>query len=73
MKYKVIDQWRPRQTSLCVLYLDNPKVVTTSDEDYHNFRIDGTIYKPVPMSHGNGKCIAIEGEGNFIGKEVEFI
>ena len=73
MKYKVTEQWRPRQSDLCILYLDNPKIVTTPDDDYRNFLIEGVIYKPIPMSHGNGKVIAINGEGNFVGKEVEFI
>ena len=73
MKHIVIEQWRPRQDDLCVLYLDRAKTVTSARDDYRYYRIAGTIYKPVPMSHANGTCIAIKGEGNFVGKEVEFI
>lgn len=65
----VKEQWGV-QDDLIVLYLDE---VIPRYKHYHSYRIDGIIYKPVPMSHGNGKCIAIRGEGNFVGKEVEFI
>lgn len=73
MKHTVIEQWRPQQNDICILYLDKAKVVTSADDDYRKYRIGGIIYKPVSMSHGNGKCIAIKGTGNFVGKEVEFI
>ena len=73
MKYKVTGQWRPNGNKLCVLYLDNAKLLTSASDDYRFYRIDGMIYKPIPMSHANGKCIAINGEGNFVGKEVEFV
>lgn len=73
MTYTVIEQWRPQQNDLCVLYLDKAKVVDSANDDYRNFRIGGITYEPVPMSHTNGKCIAIKGEGNFVGKHVEFV
>ena len=65
----VIGQWAVRQ-ELLVLYLDKeiPRY-----ESYRNYRIDGVIYKPIPMSHTNRKCIAIQAEGNFVGKEVELM
>jgi len=40
---------------------------------YRNFLIDGKIYKPIPMSHAGNKCIAVQGEGDFVGKEVELV
>ena len=66
---KVVGQWVVRE-NLLILYLDEeiPRY-----ESYHSYRIDGIIYKPVSMSHTNGKCIAIKAEGSFIGKEVEFV
>ena len=74
---KVIDVWRPLQNKICILYLDEK----TPLKPYLNYRIEGNIYKPVPMSfHRNSSniqvqenCIAIEAEGNFVGKEVEFV
>lgn len=71
MPYKVIEQWSFNEVK--VLLLDRAKTVTSARDDYRYCRIGGLVYKPVPMSHGNGLCIAIKGEGNFIGKEVEFI
>ena len=73
MKYTVINQWRPRKDDLCILYLGREKIVASASDDFRNYRIDGVVYKPVSMSHWNGRVIAIKGEGNFIGKEVEFI
>lgn len=73
MKYKVVSQWRPLQNELCVLYLDKAKTVTSTQDDYRYYQIDGMIYSPVSMSHTNGKCIAIKGTGDFVGKEVEFV
>ena len=73
MKYKITEQWRPNEDELCVLWLDNAKLITSAEDDYRFYRIDGVIYKPVPMSHANGKCIAIKSTGDFVGKEVEFI
>lgn len=66
---KVVDEWRPLKNELHVLYLDEK----TPLKPYWNYRIDGKIYKPIPMSNTNGTCIALEGEGDFIGKEVEFV
>lgn len=37
------------------------------------YRIDGKVYTPIPMSQTNGKCIALRAQGDFIGKEVEFV
>jgi len=53
--------------------LDRAKAVTSACDDYRYCRIGGKVYKPVPMSHGNGKCVAVKAEGNLAGKEVEFI
>ena len=66
---KVIEQWAMSH-NLLVLYLNEeiPRY-----KPYRNYYIDGVIYEPVPMSHTNGKCIAIEAEGNFVGKEVELV
>lgn len=66
---KVVEQWVVRD-ELCVLYLD---VEIPHYKSYRFYLIGGKIYKPVSMSHAIGKCIAINGKGNFIGKEVEFV
>ena len=42
-------------------------------EPYRFYRIDGKVYTPIPMSQTNGKCIALRAQGDFIGKEVEFV
>lgn len=73
MSFVIVEQWRPNNDELCVLYLNEAKAVTSPINDYRNYRIDGTIYKPIPMSHSEGKCIAIRGNGDFVGKTVEFI
>ena len=66
---KNVRQWNLRD-DLFVLYLDKP---LPKYEPYRNYRINGVIYKPISMSHTGGECIAIQGKGNFVGKEVEFI
>ena len=71
MTHKVIEQWI--FNGIYVLMLDNKKVVSSSKDDYRSYRIDGVVYKPVPMSHPSDNFIAIKGTGNFVGKEVEFI
>ncbi len=71
MAHKIIEQWH--FNGISVLRLDKEKIVRNASEDYRLYRIDGVIYKPVMMSHTDGKCIAIKAEGNFIGKEVEFL
>ena len=71
MKYKVIEQWNFNEVK--VLLLDRVKTVTSARDDYRYCQIGGVVYKPVPMLHGNGKCVAVKAEGDFVGKEVEFI
>jgi len=66
---KVISEWRPLKDELCILYLDGK----APSKPYHNYRIEGNIYKPVPMSNTDGTCIAIKCTGSFLDKEVEFI
>ena len=66
---KVIEQWQVCH-NLLALYLDGE---IPHYKPYRNYRIEGAIYEPVSMSRTNGKCIAIKAEGNFVGKEVEFI
>lgn len=73
MKFKVVKQWRPNNDKLCILYLSEAKTVTSSSDDYQFCRIDDVIYKPIPMSHVGGKCIAVREAGDFVGKTVEFI
>ena len=72
MKYRVIDEWRLPH-GIYILYLDNAKIVTSADNDYRNYRIDGVLYKPISMSNLDGRFIAVEGTSSFIGKEVEFV
>ncbi len=66
---QVTGQWSVRE-DLLVLYLDEeiPRY-----EPYRFYRIDGKVYTPIPMSQTNGKCIALRAQGDFIGKEVEFV
>ncbi len=67
---KIIKEWSPQKNDKYVLYLDKE---LPHNKLYHNYRIGGVIYKPIPMSHTNGKCIAVQGAGNFVGKEVELV
>lgn len=66
---KVIKEWQPLKNELYILYLDEK----TPLKPYWNYRIEGKTYKPIPMTNTGGMCIALEGEGNFVGKEVEFV
>ena len=66
---KVVSQWAV-QENLLVLCLDEE---ISRYKSYRNYRIDGIIYKPIPMSHTFGKCIAVQGGGSFDGKEVELV
>ena len=66
---KVIGEWRPVKSELCVLYLEGE----IPNKRYFQYKIDGKIYNYVPISAAGSKCIAIKGEGSFVGKEVEFI
>ena len=64
---KVIKEWSPQNDDRYILYLDEE----LPSKPYRNYRIGGVIYKPIPMSHANGKCIAVQGEGSFVGKVIE--
>lgn len=75
---KVIEEWQPvKDKKLFILYLDE----VTPDKPFWNYRIGGKIFKPVPMTfYRSGadvkiqeSCIAVEAEGGFVGKEVEFV
>lgn len=70
MTHRVIDQWC--FNDIYILQLDKGKKVSSTEDDYRSYRIDGVIYKPVSMSHPSDNFIAVKGAGNFIGKEVEF-
>lgn len=67
---KIINEWSPQENDKIILYLDEK---LPSNKPYSNYRIDGVIYKPILMSHTNGKCIALQGTGGFVGKEVELV
>jgi len=71
MKRRVIEQ--EKIFDKVWLILDGP-TPTLEDAPYWKYRIDNVEYDPVPISHSYGtNMIAIVAEGNFIGKEVEFI
>ncbi len=67
---RILKEWSPQKNDKYILYLDKE---LPHNKPYRNYRIGGVIYKPIPMSHTNGKCIAVQGEGNFVGKEVELV
>lgn len=50
------------------LFLENEAPSTA----WSNVRINGAVYRPVPV-YDLPKCIAIEADGEFAGKIVEFI
>lgn len=63
---KVIDEFQIGKYT--VLGLDKPITARA----YRRYRIDGKVYEIVPV-YDAPKCIAIEAEGSFLGKTVEFI
>ena len=71
MAHKIVEQWN--FNGISVLRLDKAKVVKTASDDYRLCRINRIIYEPCLMSHPDGRFISIKGEGDFVGKEVEFI
>lgn len=74
MKRKVIDEWKPLvNKDFYILTLD--EIIALSEANYTSYQIDGVIYKPISISNSikGIKCIALEGKGGFVGKEVEFI
>ena len=75
MVRKIIEEWKPFvDKNLYILTVDKIIPLVTG-EIYNNYRIDGKLYKPVPMSPSlsGTKCITIRGEGGFVGKEIEFL
>ena len=64
--HKVIDE----------LPLNGKTILTLNDvrplTEYNSYRIGGKVYAPISVS-GSQKWIAVEGNGGFIGKEVEFV
>ena len=64
---KVIKEWSPQNNDKYILYLDEE----LPNKSYRFYHIGGIKYEPIPMSHTNGKCIAVQGEGSFVGKDVE--
>lgn len=64
--YTVVNEWQVGKYMALFLNQDPPL------KPYWKYRIDGVIYDPVPV-YDLPKCIAIEAEGNFKGKTVEFV
>lgn len=62
----VIEQWRIKNYS--VLFLD--QYVPTGE--YRFYMIDGVKYEPTPI-YDIRNAIAIQEEGNFVGKHVDYI
>lgn len=65
---KVIEEWNLGQTGIYVLLLNEE----TPFKPFWKYRIGGKIYDPVPVT-GSNKAISVKGEGDFVGKEVEFL
>jgi len=75
MVRKIIEEWKPfADKNLYILTVDEIIPLVTG-EIYNFYRIDGKVYKPVPMSPSlsGTKCISVKGEGGFVGKTVEFV
>lgn len=70
--HTIIDEWTPLKDGRYILTLDKQ----IPSRAFKKYRIDGKDYVPVHV-HMPGpyllKVIALEGEGNFVGKEVEFV
>lgn len=62
----ILDQWKIGKYT--VLELDDDLPI----KPYSKYKIEGITYKPVPV-YDLPKSIAIENDGNFKGKTVEFI
>ncbi len=63
---KIISQWSIGKYTTLEMDRELPM------EKYTKFRIDGKEYEPVPV-YDLPNHIAIEAQGNFIGKTVEFV
>ncbi len=63
---KIIKQWKIGKYLALELEQSLPKT------EYTKYRIAGQEYNPIPV-YDLSNHIAIEGIGNFEGKEVEFI
>ncbi len=62
---KVVDEFKLGRYA--VLKLDGmPKT------RHRKYKIDGVEFEPIPI-YDTYQCIAIEAEGSFLGKTVEFI
>lgn len=64
--YKILSEWKIGKYTALELDRDLPM------KEYHKYRIDGENYEAVPV-HDLPRHIAIEANGNFTGKTVEFI
>lgn len=63
----MIDEWQLQKYMVLTLNQDPPLI------PYWKYRIDGVIYNVVPVYDLPRCIIAIEAEGSFIGKTVEFV
>lgn len=64
--YTVIDEWKVGKYIALKLNQAPPF------KPYRKYCIDGIVYDAVPV-YDLPKCIAIEAEGSFIGKNIEFV
>ena len=65
---KVVSQWNILGDTY-LLTLDSPP----PDEDFRAFRIGGKIYSPLYTHNVGHNDIGVEGNGDFVGKQVEFV
>lgn len=63
---KIISQWSIGKYTVLEMDRELPM------EKYKKFRIDGKEYEPVPV-YDLPNHIAVEAQGNFTGKTVEFV
>ncbi len=63
---KILSQWQIGKYTVLELDADPPK------KPYRKYKIEGIIYKPVRV-YDLPRSIAIECDGDFEGKTVEFV
>ena len=63
MVRKIIGEWKPLpDKNIYVLTLDKSVIIKNAEDDFRNYRINGKLYKSVPMSPSlsGTKCISIK-------------
>lgn len=65
---KIVEEWHAVK-DIYLLTLDSPP----PKDGFKSVKIDGKVYKPLYTHNVGQNDIGVKGDGNFVGKEVEFV